>query len=93
MILKNFKNKNFSSIKIQFFLDDIVIDRFPKKISCGKNNYKYFIGYLYDNHKIKLLHIMLPKTRVYVKDYDSKTKWMYFFLIEDDELLQRYNII
>ena len=26
--------------------------------------------------------IMLPKTRVYVKGYDGKTKWMYFFLLK-----------
>ena len=33
---------------------------------------------------------MLPKTSVYVKSYDGKTKWMYF-LIEDDDLLKKYN--
>ena len=33
---------------------------------------------------------MLPKTSVYVKSYDGKTKWMYF-LIEDDDLLKIYN--
>ena len=35
---------------------------------------------------------MLPKTRAYVKSYDGQTKWMYF-LIEDDDLLEKYNII
>ena len=52
-----------------------------------KKNYKYFIGYLYNN-KVKLLHIMLPKTNAYVKSYDEQTKWMYF-LTEDDDLLQK----
>ena len=33
---------------------------------------------------------MLPKTSAYVKNYDGQTKWMYF-LIEDDELLEKYN--
>ena len=33
-----------------------------KKIYFGEKNCKYFIGYLYDNHKVKPLHIMLPKT-------------------------------
>ena len=33
-----------------------------------------------DNHKIKPLHIMLPKTNAYVKSYDGETKWMYFLL-------------
>ena len=46
---------------------------------------KYFTGYLYDNHKVKPLHIMLPKTSAYVKSYDGQTKWMYF-LIEDDDV-------
>ena len=36
-----------------------------------------------DDYKIKPLHIMLLKTSAYVKNYDHKTKWM-FFLIEDD---------
>ena len=35
---------------------------------------------------------MLPKTRAYVKSYDVQTKWMYF-LIEDDDLLEKYNTI
>ena len=35
---------------------------------------------------------MLPKTRAYVKSYDGQTKWMYF-LIEDDDLLEKYNTI
>ena len=35
---------------------------------------------------------MLPKTSAYVKSYDGQTKWMYF-LIEDDELLEKYNTI
>ena len=30
-------------------------------ISSGEKNYKYFIGYLYDDHKVKPFHIMLPK--------------------------------
>ena len=38
-----------------------------EKISFGEKNYKYFIGYLYDDHKVKPLHIMLPKTSAYEK--------------------------
>ena len=36
---------------------------------------------------------MLPKTRAYVKSYDGQTKWIYFFLIEDDDILEKYNTI
>ena len=57
-----------------------------------KKNYKYFIGYLYNDHKIKPLHIILPKTSAYVKRFDGQTKLMYF-LIEDGDLLELYNII
>ena len=35
---------------------------------------------------------MLPKTIAYVKSYDGQTEWMYF-LIEDDDLLEKYNTI
>ena len=35
---------------------------------------------------------MLPKTSVYVKSYDVQTKWMHF-LIENDDLLEKYNTI
>ena len=62
------------------------------KISFGEKNYKYFIGYLYNDNKVKPLHIMLPKTSAYVKSYDGQTKWMYF-LIENDDLLEKYNTI
>ena len=53
---------------------------------------KYFISYLYDNYQSKPLHIMFPKTRVYVEIYHGQTKWMYF-LTEDDDLLEKYNTI
>ena len=29
---------------------------------------------------------MLPKASAYVKSYDGQTKWIYFF-VEDDDLL------
>ena len=61
------------------------------KVSFGEKNYKCFIGYLYDNHKVKPLHIMLPKTTAYVKSYDGQTKWMYF--LTEDDLLEKYNTI
>ena len=47
---------------------------------------------MHNDHKVKPLHIMLPKTSAYVKSSDGQTKWMYF-LIEDDDLLEKYNTI
>ena len=44
----------------------------------------------YNDDEVKPLHIMLPKTSAYLNCYEGQTKWMYFF-IEDNEL--NYNII
>ena len=50
------KNINFTAIKVLFLLED-VDDRkvlVSNKISSGEKNYKYFIGYLYNDYKLKL---------------------------------------
>ena len=47
---------------------------------------------MYNDHKVKPLHIMLPKSNAYVKSYDGQAKWMYF-LIENDDLLEKHNTI
>ena len=46
---------------------------------------------MYNDHKVKPLHIMLPKTSTHVKSYDGQTKWMYC-LFEDGDLTEKYNI-
>ena len=77
---------------------DILVDKVienmlgSNKMFLVKINCKYFIGYSYDDYKIKLLNIILSKTRAHVKSYDSQTKSMYF-LIEDDDFLEKYNTI
>ena len=43
-------------------------------IYSGEKDCKYFVGYLYNDNKVKPLHIMLTKTSAYVKDYDRQTK-------------------
>ena len=63
-----------------------------KRIYFGEKNYKYFIGYLYNGNKVKPLNIILPKTSAYVKGCYGKTKWINF-LIEDADLLEKYNTI
>ena len=47
---------------------------------------------MYNDYKVKSLHTMLPKTSAYVKSYEGKAKWIYF-LIEIDDLLEKYNTI
>ena len=71
------KNKFYCN-RTSIFLKDVDIDKVLvcNKISFDEKNHKYFIGYLYNDHKVKPLHIMLPKTSPYVKSHDDQTKWM-----------------
>ena len=80
--------------KSPIVLEEVDIEKVlvSNKISSNEKNYKYFIGYLYNDYKVKPLHIMLPKMSAYVKSYDWQTKWMYF-LIEGDDLMEKYNTI
>ena len=80
--------------KNPIFLGDLDIEKvlLSNKISFGEKNYKYFISYFYNSNKVKPLYVMLPKTSAYVKSYDGPTKWVYF-LIEDSDLLEKYNTI
>ena len=47
---------------------------------------------MYDDYRTISLHLILPNTNVYVKDYDEKINWIYF-LIKNDNLLNKYNTI
>ena len=54
------KNKCYRD-KTPIFLDvDIEKVLVPNKISFDEKNYKYFIGYLYHDNKVKPLHIIVP---------------------------------
>ena len=88
------KKNKFHHHKTPIFLGGVDIEKLSvfNKIPFGEKNYKHFIGYLYNNNKVKPLNIMLPKTSVYVKSYVGKTKWMYF-LTENVDFLQKYNTV
>ena len=88
------KKKNFTVIRLVFWGGNADIEKalVSKKISFGEKSFNYFISYLYNGNKIKPINIMLTKTIAYVKSYHGQTKWMYF-LIEDDDLLEKYNTI
>ena len=88
------EKNNFYHHITPIFLGDVDIEKVlvSHKISFGEKSYKYFIGYLYNGNKVKPLNIMLPKTSTYVKSIHVQTTWMYF-LIEDDDLLEKYNTI
>ena len=75
------KNK-FYHHKSSIFYKDLDIEKvlLSKKISPSEKNYKYFIGYLFNDHKVKSLRILLPKTS-------------FCKLIEDGDLLEKYDTI
>ena len=79
------KNKFYRHVDIEKVL-------VSTKIFFGEKNCKYYIDYLYNDHKVKPSHIMLLQVSTNVKSYDGQTKWMYF-LIEEDDLLEKYNTI
>ena len=87
------KQTSLTVIKV-LFLEDVDIEKVlvSNKISAGEKSYKSFIGYLYNDHKVKLLYILLPKRSPYIKSYIEQTKWMHF-LIENEDLLEKYNTI
>ena len=47
---------------------------------------------MYDDDKVKSLHIMFPKATAHVKSYGGQAKWMYF-LIKGNEFLEKHNTI
>ena len=67
------EKKKFYHHKGPIFVKDLDIGKvlLSKKISSGEKNYKYFIGYFYNDHKFKPLHIILPKISAYIKHYDG----------------------
>ena len=54
--------KNKKVYKKSYIFKDVDIEKVlvAIKISSGKKIWKYFIGYLCDDYRLKLLHIMLP---------------------------------
>ena len=60
---KKHKNKNLLSHRK---MSKQILTFGDIKIENNKFYCKYFISYFYNNHKVKSLHIMLPKTSAYV---------------------------
>ena len=79
------KNK-FYPHESSIFLDDEDIEKVlaSNKIFSNEKNYKYFMVYLYNDHKVKPVHVMHPIKSTYVEFYDGHTKWMYFLIENDD---------
>ena len=83
------KKINFTTIKVLLFLEDVDIKNVLvfSKISPGEKNHKYFIGYLYDDYKVKPLHKQGHMYR-FMMDKLNQT-----FSTEDDSFLEKYNTI
>ena len=85
-ILKLKKNKFYCHNSL-VFQRDLNTEKalVSNKISTGEKYYKYFIGYLYNDHKVKPLHIMLLKTSVmtdklYVENFKIMLKKKNFYV-------------
>ena len=72
----------FHQYKSPILIDYIDINKIvvSNKISYGKNDFKYFIGYK-DAKRIRPLCILLPKISAYRRNFD-KTKCVSFLTIE-----------
>ena len=79
---KKKQQQNFTAVKV-LFLENLDIENVlvSKNISSGKKNYKHFIGYLYDDFKIRPLHIMVPKASacVYIYIYYIYIYYIYIY--------------
>ena len=82
----------FHQYKSPILIDYIDINKIvvSNKISYGKNDFKYFIGYK-DAKRIRPLCILLPKISAYRRNFDE-TKCV-SFLTKDEKLLEKYNEI
>ena len=58
--------------KSPILLGDVDIEKVlvSNKISFSEKNFKFFMSYFYNDHKVKPLNVILPKTNAYVKCYD-----------------------
>ena len=68
--------------KSPILVKDVDIEKIlvSTKISSVEKKCKCFIGYLYNDNKVKSLHIMLPKTSINVKSYDGQVNGCIFWL-------------
>ena len=80
----------FHQHKSLVLIDNVDISQIvvSNKVSFGKRDFKYFIGFK-NAKQIRLLCMSLPKMSAYRGDFD-KFKCISFF-IKDKQLLKKYN--
>ena len=86
------KKQKFHQNERPISIENVDINKIvvSNKVSFRKKGFKYFIGYK-DAKKVRPSSIFLPNMSAYRRDFD-KTKYN-SFLINDDELLKKYNEI
>ena len=92
MTILKLKKTNLTAIRI--FSKDVDIEKVlvSNKIYFGEKDTTTLLVTCNDDHRVKPLHIMLPKTNAFVESHDGPATWMYF-LIENYDLLKKYNAI
>ena len=83
------KNNFYRHENPPFLKDEVIEKELVSVLVCHlvKKDYKYLIGFLYNDHKVNPLH-----NKSLCKSYDGQTNLMYV-LIEDNDLLKKYNTI
>lgn len=87
------ERRKFHYSKYPINTDNVDIDKMitSKKFCFGKMGFKYFIGYIDKDKKVKPFFIMLPKISGYTKRFDESKNM--FPLVKDGELLEKYKNI
>ena len=87
-----FERFKFHQPKSPISINNIDINKIvvSNKVSFGKKDFKYLIGYK-DAKIVRPLCISLPKMSGYRRDFD-KTKCMSFF-IKHEKLLEKHNAV
>ena len=82
MVIFEFEKNKFYGNKNPTFKKDVDIEKVlvSNKMSSGEKVYNYFIGYLLNDYKVIILHIMLPKASAYVKSYYVFFKWRWWLI-------------
>ena len=91
---KEIYRKEFYSSKQAIPLDSVDLDNIvvSSKWKINDTTYKYLCGYL-NNDVIQPLCVILPQMNGYIKYFDDGGKSMMSFVMDDEEIYEKYNEI
>ena len=90
MVKLKLKNTNFMKNELYMIYNVGINKILVSKVSCGKKDFKCFVGYK-DGKKKRQLCVTLPKMSTYGRDFDE-TKYM-SLLMKNDEVVEKHNEI